>query len=122
MGHNLGSLHNISIEGGFSSSLGGTIMGSRSRTLSGNIGDQYSTHTIEIASRNFNNFSEDSYVKGYSVVETGNIIPEIIVPESGFYIPKETPFVLVGSSSHMSPIIHFHGSRMMIHQQVFVWI
>ena len=99
MGHNLGSLHNISIEGGFSSSLGGTIMGSRSRTLSGNIGDQYSTHTIEIASRNFNNFSDDSYVKGYSVVETNHIIPEIIVPESGFYIPKETPFVLVGSSS-----------------------
>ena len=99
MGHNLGSLHNISIENGFSSSLGGTIMGSRSRTLSGNTGDQYSIHTIEIASRNYNNFSEDSYVKGYSVNETNNIVPEIIVPESGFYIPKETPFVLVGTSS-----------------------
>lgn len=99
IGHNLGSFHNISIEGGFSSSLGGTIMGSRTRTIPGNFGDQYSIHTIEIASRNYNTFSEDSYVKGYSFTETDNIIPEIHVPESGFYIPKETPFVLSGSTT-----------------------
>ena len=99
MGHNLGSSHNISIEGGFTSSLGGTIMGSRTRTISGNFGDQYSSHTIEIASRNYNTFSENSYVKGYNTVQTNNVIPEINVPESGFYIPKDTPFVLTGSTT-----------------------
>ena len=50
LGHNLGSAHNITIEGGYRCTLGGTIMGSRTRTSDGGIGDQYSLHTIETVS------------------------------------------------------------------------
>lgn len=106
LGHNLGSPHNISIEGGWRCTIGGTIMGSRVRTVSGFSGDQYSSHTIELAMnyrndpmiyQNIGIWGSD-YVTGYNFEETGNVIPEVVVPESGFIIPKETPFVLEGVS------------------------
>ena len=106
IGHNLGSSHNITIENGWRCSIGGTIMGSRVRTLNGSSGDQYSSHTIELA-MNYRNDQmiyqnlgiwAGNYVTGSQEEETGNIIPDLIVPESGFIIPKETPFVLEGTS------------------------
>ena len=111
LGHNLGSPHNISIENGWRCTIGGTIMGSRVRTLDGFSGDQYSSHTIELAMnyRNHPMIYQDigiwggDYVNGSNFEETGNIIPEVIVPDGGFIIPKETPFVLEGSSSPIFP-------------------
>ena len=111
LGHNLGSPHNISIEGGWRCSIGGSIMGSRVRTINGFSGDQYSSHTIELAMnyrndpmiyQNIGIWGAD-YVTGYSFENTGNNIPELITPESGFIIPKETPFVLEGTSLPYSP-------------------
>ena len=107
IGHNLGSSHNITIENGWRCSIGGTIMGSRVRTLEGTSGDQYSSHTIELAMnyRNDQTIYQDigiwagNYVTGSQSEETGNIIPDLVVPESGFIIPKETPFVLEGMST-----------------------
>ena len=107
IGHNLGSSHNITIENGWRCSIGGTIMGSRVRTLNGSSGDQYSSHTIELAMNFRNNqmIYQDlgiwagNYVTGSEIEGTGNVIPELIVPESGFMIPKETPFILEGMSS-----------------------
>ena len=107
LGHNLGSPHNISIETGWRCTIGGTIMGSRVRTLNGFSGDQYSSHSIELAMnyrndpmiyQNIGIWGAD-YVTGSNFEETGNVIPEVIVPSGGFIIPKETPFVLEGSSS-----------------------
>ena len=106
IGHNLGSPHNISIEGGWRCTIGGTIMGSRVRTLEGFSGDQYSSHTIELAMnyRNDQMIYQDlgiwggNYVTGASDEETGNVIPDLVVPESGIIIPKETPFFLEGTS------------------------
>ena len=106
IGHNLGSSHNITIENGWRCSIGGTIMGSRVRTLEGTSGDQYSSHTIELAMnyRNDQMIYQDigiwaeNYVTGSQAEETGNVIPDLVVPESGFIIPKETPFVLEGMS------------------------
>ena len=111
IGHNLGSPHNISIESGWRCSIGGTIMGSRVRTLEGFSGDQYSSHTIELAMnyRNDQMIYQDlgiwggNYVTGAYEEETGNLIPDLIVPESGFIIPKETPFILEGTSSPYHP-------------------
>ena len=111
IGHNLGSPHNISIEGGWRCTIGGTVMGSRVRTLEGFSGDQYSSHTIELAMnyRNDPMIYQDigiwggDYTNGSNTEETGNIIPEVIVPESGFIIPKETPFFLEGTSSPSNP-------------------
>ena len=106
LGHNLGSPHNISIENGWRCTIGGTIMGSRIRTLSGFSGDQYSSHTIELA-MNYKNdpmiyqdlgiWGQD-YVRGYSEQETGNVIPELVIPLEEIIVPKETPFVLEGFS------------------------
>ena len=59
LGHNLGSPHNISIEGGWRCTIGGTIMGSRVRTLDGFNGDQYSSHSIELAM----NYRNDPIIK-----------------------------------------------------------
>ncbi len=106
IGHNLGSSHNISIENGWRCSIGGTIMGSRVRTLNGYSGDQYSTHTIELAMNYKNNQTiyqdlgiiAGNYVTGYISEETGNVIPEVMVPENGIIIPKDTPFILEGTS------------------------
>ena len=89
IGHNLGSPHNISIESGWRCSIGGTIMGSRVRTLEGFSGDQYSSHTIELAMnyRNDQMIYQDlgiwggNYVTGAYEEETGNLIPDLIVPE-----------------------------------------
>ena len=105
LGHNLGSAHNITIENGYRSSLGGSIMGSRTRTIPGSKGDQYTLHTIEIGYKNYNTLRNDpnypdayAYLNGYTSSETNNMIPELSIPESGFLIPKETPFVLEGTS------------------------
>ena len=49
IGHNLGSSHNCSTENGWKSTIGGTIMCWRGTTLPGGGGDQYSSHTIDIA-------------------------------------------------------------------------
>jgi len=102
IGHNLGSAHNCTSEGGWSSSFGGTAMCNRENTLFGNSGDQYSSHTIDIAIRYqnepFGGSNYYDYQLGYSQEPTTNIIPEISVSESGFYIPKDTPFVLNGSA------------------------
>ena len=115
IGHNLGSSHNITIENGWRCSIGGTIMGSRVRTLNGSSGDQYSSHTIELA-MNYRNDQmiyqnlgiwAGNYVTGSQEEETGNIIPDLLVPESGFIIPKETPFVLEGTSSPYDPSYTF---------------
>ncbi|MBC8311503.1 MAG: hypothetical protein H8E72_04310 [Candidatus Marinimicrobia bacterium] len=99
IGHNLGSSHNCTSEGGWASTFGGTAMCNRGNTLPGNSGDQYSSHTIDIAIRYqnepFGGASYD-YQRGYSQEPTTNIIPEVLVPEGGFYIPKDTPFVLEG--------------------------
>tara|TARA_S200000501_G_scaffold378201_1_gene439699 strand:- start:792 stop:4388 length:3597 start_codon:yes stop_codon:yes gene_type:complete len=110
LGHNLGSAHNITIEGGYRCTLGGTIMGSRTRTSDGGIGDQYSLHTIEMGYKKYNELLNDplyadsySYLNGYTSIESNNIIPELNVPNSGFSIPKETPFSLEGSSSPSNP-------------------
>lgn len=101
IGHNLGSSHNCTSEGGWASSFGGTAMCNRGNTLIENYGDQYSSHTIDIAIRYQNLMfggSNYDYQMGYSQEETENFIPVISVPESGFYIPKETPFVLEGTA------------------------
>ena len=110
LGHNLGSAHNITIEGGYRCTLGGTIMGSRTRTSDGGIGDQYSLHTIEIGYKKYNELLSDpfyadvyAYLGGYVSSESNNTIPVINVPDSGFSIPKETPFVLEGSSTPSNP-------------------
>ena len=110
LGHNLGSAHNITIEGGYRCTLGGTIMGSRTRTSDGGIGDQYSLHTIEMGYKKYNELLNNpiysntySYLNGYTSIESNNIIPELNVPNSNFSIPKETPFLLEGSSTPSNP-------------------
>jgi len=105
VGHNIGSSHNCTSENGWRCSFGGTAMCSRSNTLSGSYGDQYSSHTIDIAIKYqqemFSNNNYD-YQRGWLQLPTSNSIPEIIVPESGFTIPKETPFVLEGIASDLN--------------------
>ena len=101
IGHNLGSGHNCTSENGWRSSFGGTAMCNRGNTLPGSYGDQYSSHTIDISIRYqqdmfaYNNYD---YQRGWIREPTGNTVPGVMVPESGFYIPKETPFVLEGSA------------------------
>ena len=99
IGHNLGSSHNCSTENGWKSTIGGTIMCWRGTTLPGSGGDQYSSHTIDIAIKyqqeRFGGSNYD-YQRGWTRVPTNNNPPEVIVPESGFSIPKDTPFVLNG--------------------------
>ena len=101
IGHNLGSGHNCTVEDGWKSSFGGTAMCNRGNTLPGSFGDQYSSHTIDIVIRYqqdmFSNNNYD-YQRGWIREPTENIIPGVMVQESGFFIPKETPFVLEGSA------------------------
>ena len=101
IGHNLGSGHNCTSENGWKSSFGGTAMCNRGNTLPGSFGDQYSSHTIDNAIRYqqemFSNNNYD-YQRGWIREPTENIIPGVMVQESGFFIPKETPFVLEGSA------------------------
>ena len=105
VGHNIGSGHNCTSEGGWGCSFGGTAMCNRDNTLLGSYGDQYSSHTIDIAIKYqqemFSNNNYD-YQRGWLQLPTSNSIPEIIVPESGFTIPKETPFVLEGIASDLN--------------------
>ena len=99
IGHNLGSSHNCSIENGWSSTIGGSIMCWRGNTLPGSGGDQYTSHTIDIAIKYQQEMFWSSgydYQRGWTRVATGNTPPEVGVPTSGFTIPKETPFVLEG--------------------------
>ena len=84
LGHNLGSAHNITIENGYRSSLGGTIMGSRTRTVPGSKGDQYTLHTIEIGFKNYNTLPNDpvygeayAYLNGSKNSITNNTIPTL---------------------------------------------
>ena len=101
IGHNLGSGHNCTSENGWRSSFGGTAMCNRGNTLPGSYGDQYSSHTIDIAIRyqqdmfSYNNYD---YQRGWTREPTENTVPGVMVPESGFFIPRETPFVLEGSA------------------------
>ena len=101
IGHNLGSAHNCTSENGWKSSFGGTAMCNRGNTLPGSYGDQYSSHTIDIAIRYqqdmfaYNNYD---YQRGWIREPTDNTVPGVMVPESGFFIPKETPFILEGSA------------------------
>ena len=64
----------------------------------------FSTHSIEWA-MNYRNtlgpYGNSDYISGYETEQTNNIIPDVVVQESGFIIPKETPFVLEGYSSPM---------------------
>jgi hypothetical protein len=99
IGHNLGSSHNCSIENGWSSTIGGSIMCWRGNTLPGSGGDQYTSHTIDIAIKYQKEMfwiNGYDYQRGWTRVPTGNTPPEVGVPAGGFTIPKETPFVLEG--------------------------
>jgi hypothetical protein len=101
IGHNLGSSHNCTSEGGWRCTFGGTIMCSRSNTLSGNNGDQYSSHTIDIAIKYQQElFGGNAYLyqRGWTRVPTDNSPPEVSIPFEIINIPKETPFVLEGSA------------------------
>jgi len=99
-GHNFGSPHNSVTENGIRSSIGGSIM----HWSLYNTGSMFSTHSIEWA-MNYRNtlgpYGNSDYISGYETEQTNNIIPDVVVQESGFIIPKETPFVLEGYSSPM---------------------
>ena len=95
--HNFGSPHNYAGEGGIRTSIGGTIMAHRVNETF----NMFSTHSTEYAL----NYQETTgpygdwwYHNGYSEELTNNTIPQILLPESGFTIPSETPYVLEGSS------------------------
>ena len=101
IGHNLGSSHNCTSEGGWRCSFGGTIMCSRSNTLPGSGGDQYSSHTIDIAIKYQQEmFGGNSYLyqRGFTRIPTDNFPPEVNLPFDILTIPMETPFVLEGSA------------------------
>ena len=105
--HNLGSNHNITREDGFRSSIGGNIMYwvAPPAVVPGNTGMTYTSHSLEVALNNKTNlpltYSDCAYAAGYSSIETNNIIPDVIVPDGGWIIPKDTPFRLEGYSSPM---------------------
>ena len=95
--HNFGSPHNYCGEGGIRTSIGGTIMAHRVNETF----NMFSTHSTEYAL----NYQETTgpygnwwYHNGYSEELTNNIIPELLLPASGFTIPIETPYILEGSS------------------------
>ena len=95
--HNFGSPHNYAGEGGIRTSIGGTIMAHRVNETF----NMFSTHSTEYAL----NYQETTgpygdwwYHNGYSEELTNNTIPQILLPQSGFTIPSETPYVLEGSS------------------------
>ena len=75
------SSHNCTSEGGWACSFGGTAMCNRGNTLPGSFGDQYSSHTIDIAIRYqnepFGGSNYYDYQLGYSQEPTTNLIPEI---------------------------------------------
>ena len=98
--HNFGSPHNYSGEGGIRTSIGGTIMAHRLNDTF----NMFSTHSTEYAL----NYQETTgpygnwwYHNGYSEEITNNTIPDLILPEGGFTIPSETPYVLEGYSVPM---------------------
>ena len=102
IGHNLGSAHNCSTEGGWRSTIGGSIMCWRGSTIPGSSGDQYTSHTIDIAIKYQQEMYWSSgyyYQRGWIRTPTGNVPPTVSVPDGGFTIPKETPFVLDGNSN-----------------------
>jgi len=108
--HNVGSNHNLTKEGGIGSSIGGSIMywSTNSARVPGNNAMAYTSHSLEIGMNyksslpgQYGNFY--SYVSGYETQETGNTIPDVIVPTGGYVIPKETPFALEGYSTPMYP-------------------
>ncbi len=93
-GHMGGSPHNIVSEGGIRTTFGGTIMGHRGNTRSSS-GDQYSSHTMDY-------FTQSCYGGPNNAAQniaSGNTIPSLTVPTSGFYIPKSTPFKLTGTAT-----------------------
>ena len=101
IGHNLGSSHNCTSEGGWRCTFGGTIMCSRSNTLSSSGGDQYSSHTIDIAIKYQQEmFGGNAYLyqRGFSRNSTDNLPPVVNLPFDFITIPMETPFVLEGSA------------------------
>ena len=107
--HNVGSNHNITREDGFRSSIGGNIMYwvTPPATIPGNSGMTYTSHSIEVGMNYRSTLPGNSvpynYVEGYSTAQTNNIIPELIVPDGGYIIPRDTPFALEGYSSPMHP-------------------
>ena len=84
----------------------------------------YTSHSLEIGMNykaslpnHYGNFY--SYVNGYETQGTGNVIPDVIVPTGGYVIPKETPFVLEGSSSPMYPEYTFNWEQNDATSEVF---
>ena len=67
----------------------------------------YTSHSIEVGMNYRSTLPGNSvpynYVEGYSTAQTNNIIPELIVPDGGYIIPRDTPFALEGYSSPMHP-------------------
>ena len=99
--HNFGSPHNFCGENGIRTSIGGTIM-VHSVNQTGNM---FSTHSTEWAlnyQETVGPYGNWYYHNGYTTEQMNNIIPEVILPEAGFTIPIETPYVLEGSSYPLS--------------------
>ena len=95
--HNFGSPHNYCGEDGIRTSIGGTIMTHRVSETS----NMFSTHSTEWAlnyQETVGPYGNGWYHNGYSTEQTNNIIPEILLPEEGFTIPANTPYMLEGSS------------------------
>ena len=95
--HNFGSPHNYCGEDGIRTSLGGTIMTHRVNETS----NMFSTHSTEWAlnyQETVGPYGNGWYHNGYSTEQTNNVIPEVLLPEEGFTIPAETPYILEGSS------------------------
>ena len=103
IGHNFGSPHNAVNEDGIRTSIGGSIM----HWSLFDTGAMFSTHSIEWA-MNYRVDPWEDYIKGHEIVQTNNILPEVIIPESGFTIPMETPFILEGYSIPMNPEYTFN--------------
>jgi len=124
--HNVGSNHNLTKEGGIGSSIGGSIMywSTNSARVPGNNAMAYTSHSLEIGMNyklalpgTYGSFY--SYVTGYETQETGNVIPDVIVPTGGYIIPKETPFALEGYSSPMYPEYTFNWEQNDATSEVF---
>ena len=99
IGHNLGSGHNCTSEGGWRSSFGGTAMCNAVGSLPGNHGYQYSSHTIDIAilyQTLMTSGNGYDYQRGWRREETNNNIPIVELLQDRITIPKETAFVLEG--------------------------
>ena len=68
-------------------------------------GNMFSTHSTEWAlnyQETIGPYGNWYYHNGYTTEQMNNIIPEVILPEEGFTIPIETPYVLQGSSDPLS--------------------